>query len=119
MYSFRNIVMVSALLIAVIPTGTALAANMTKDQISTQIIGKTINAKRMGMAVTIHYRTDGSVSMKSLIFSGAGNWVYNGDGICMDLKSGPRRGNTCLTFEHLGGHKYKNSEGVEFTTSSE
>ncbi len=119
MYSFLKIVMVSALLITIMPTKMALAANLTKDQISSQIIGKTLNAKRMGMSVTIHYKSDGSVSVKFSVFSTAGRWVYNDDGICMDLESGPRKGKTCVTFEHLGGNKYKNSEGIEFMASSE
>ncbi len=119
MYSFRNAVMVSAVVMAMLPSTSVLAANMTKDQIATQIVGKTLNAKRMGMSVTIHYNTDGSVSMKFPIFSGSGSWVYKDDGICMDLKSGPKKGKTCVTFEHLGGNKYKNSEGIEFTISSE
>ncbi len=117
MYSLRKVVMVSTLLVATLPLGTALAANLTKDQISSQIIGKTLNAKRMGMRVIIHYNKDGSVSMKAPLFTGTGSWVYQDDGICMDLKTGPRRGKTCVTFEQLGDNKYKNSEGIEFTVS--
>ncbi len=90
----------------------AFAAQLTKEQLSTQIIGKTLTAKRMGMKVKIFYSNDGNVTMKMPFMSGNGTWKFNGDQICMNMKSGPKRGETCLTFEHVKANNYRNSEGV-------
>ncbi len=90
----------------------AFAAQLTKDQLSNQIIGKTLTTKRMGMKVRIFYSKDGGVTMKMPLMSGKGTWKFNGDQICMNMKSGPKRGKTCLSFEHVKANKYRNSEGV-------
>jgi hypothetical protein len=91
------------------------ATKLTKEQIASQIIGKTLNAKRMGIPVRILYAKDGKVQMKFPIFSGHGTWKYNGDGVCMNIVKGPRKGETCVTFEKIGENRYRNSEGIEFT----
>ena len=85
---------------------------MTKEQLSNQIIGKSLKTKRMGMSVRIFYSKDGGVTMKMPLMYGKGTWKFNGDQICMNMKSGPKRGKTCLSFEHVKGNKYRNSEGV-------
>ena len=96
---------------------SASAEPLTKEQISTNIIGHTLHAKRMGLSVKINYNKDGTVRMKFPFMSGAGSWKYKGDGVCMDITSGPKRGLTCVTFESLGDNKYRNSEGIEFTVA--
>ncbi len=105
-------------LLLVLPAGSAFAAVLTKDQIASQIIDKTLNAKRMGLSVKILYKSDGTVTMKFPLLSGAGTWSWDGDGICMMLTSGPRQGKTCVTFEHLGDNRYRNSEGIEFSIAT-
>ncbi len=114
--SFRGLVFSLALLVAY-PAISAVAAPLTKDQISQEIIGKPLDAKRMGMPVRILYKKDGTVTMKFAILSGGGTWAYSSNGICMNLTSGPRRGETCVTFEHLKGNIYRNSEGINFTVA--
>ncbi len=120
MSTFRNRVafislVLYATLVAVVSTMAGPTTTLTKEQISGEIIGKTLDAKRMGLSVTISYKNDGSLTMKFPIMSGSGTWSYNGNGICMLLTNGPRKGRTCVTFEHLGGNKYRNSEGIYFT----
>ena len=90
---------------------------LTKERISSEIIGNTLDARRLGLPVRILYKRDQSVTMKFAIMSGAGTWSYSDNGICMLLTSGPRKGKTCVTFEHLGGNKYRNSEGIVFTVA--
>ncbi|MCF6198562.1 MAG: hypothetical protein L3J67_04050 [Hyphomicrobiaceae bacterium] len=120
MLHIKKIMILSALATAALPSSPSWASDiLSKQQIATEIIGKTLNAKRMGMSVKIFYKKDGTVKMHFPIFSGAGTWKYKGDGICMMLTSGPKKGKTCLTFEHLGGNKYRNSEGIEFTIPKE
>ncbi len=115
MLHIKKILVLSALAYAVLPASISMATdNLSQKQISKEIIGKTLHATRMGMSVKIVYKEDGTVKMKFPIFSGAGTWKYNGNGVCMHITSGPKKGKTCVTFEHLGGNKYRNSEGIEF-----
>jgi len=97
---------------------TALSARaepMSKDRIAREIIGKTLTAKRKGMTVRLQYKVDGTVQMKAFVITGGGTWEYSDDGICMNMTSGPRKGETCVTFEYLGENKYRNSEGMVLT----
>ncbi len=109
----RKLISGVAILAALTVTMTpAIAKNMSKEQISQQIIGKTLIASRKGMKVRLRYNTDGTVRLKAFVISGRGTWEYSDDGLCMDMTSGPKKGRTCVSFEHLGGNKYRNSEGT-------
>ncbi len=108
-----SVVMATALLTAMALPGTAEI--MSKDMIGNEIIGKTLTTNRNGMTVRFQYRPDGTVRMKAFVISGGGTWKYNNDGVCMNMTSGPKKGETCVTFEHLGGNKYRNSEGMVLT----
>ena len=120
MSTFRNRVAFAGLvfyatLVAAVSTMAGPTMTLTKERISSEIIGKTLDAKRLGLPVRILYKRDQSVTMKFAIMSGAGTWSYSHNGICMLLTSGPRKGKTCVTFEHLGDNRYRNSEGIIFT----
>ncbi len=120
MLQIKKILVLSALAYAVLPASFSLAGDiLSQKQIAKEIIGKPLNATRMGMSVKIVYKEDGTVKMKFPVFSGAGTWKYDGNGVCMLITSGPKKGKTCVTFEHLGGNKYRNSEGIEFTVPKE
>lgn len=93
----------------------ATAEIMSKDQIANEIIGTPLTASLKGMTVHLQYNTDGTVRMKAFIISGGGTWAYSDDGLCMTMTSGPKKGKTCVTFERLGDHKYRNSEGMVLT----
>ncbi len=110
----KTVALVSALCL-VMSASSAVTAPLTQKQIQSQIVGKNLQAKRMGMTVHILYKTNGSVTMKMPITSGSGTWQFKGNQICMNLKKGPRRGVTCVTFEHIKGNKFRNSQGIEFT----
>ena len=90
----------------------ALAETLTQAQISSRIIGKDLRATRNGMTVRLRYNHDGSIAMKVALISGAGTWVYAGNGLCMMMTKGPKRGKTCTAFEDLGNGTYRNSEGL-------
>ncbi|MDQ7071181.1 MAG: hypothetical protein Q9M48_10675 [Rhodobacterales bacterium] len=91
------------------------AETMTKSEITSALIGKTLSTSRKGMPVRLTYNTDGSVAMKAMIISAKGTWRYNGDGLCMNMTSGPRKGETCVTFTDLGNGRYLNSQGMTLT----
>ena len=105
-------VMLATLMVTTLPT---LAETMSRDRISSEIIGKTLTTSRKGMTVRLHYNTDGTVQMKAFVISGSGTWKYSDDGICMNMTSGPKKGESCVTFEHLGANRYRNSEGMVIT----
>ncbi len=111
-----------SLLITSLLMGVALPASagetLTKPHISQQIIGKTLMTSRKGMRVRMTYNVDGTVAMKALVMSAFGTWEYKGGGVCMQMNSGPRKGETCVTFEALGDNKYRNSEGMVLTVQN-
>ncbi len=93
----------------------AFAAPLNQKQMLNQLVGKKLHTKRMGMSVQLVYKNSGIVVMKMPLMSGKGTWYFKGNQICMNMKSGPRRGVTCLTFEHVNGKRFRNSQGVVFT----
>lgn len=101
-------------LVAMFCTDVALSATaeaMAGAQVVAQIVGKDLVTRRKGMTVHLRYHSDGSVTVKAPLFSGRGHWRLAGDSLCMILIEGPRRGETCHTFEDIGGGAYRNSEG--------
>ncbi len=88
---------------------------MSKNQIEQQLIGKTLLSKRNGISVRLLFSDDKTVQMKALIMSASGTWAYRDNGLCMNLTSGPKKGETCMEFEDLGDGKYRNSEGMILT----
>ncbi len=117
--SFGRLLVVSAFAISASPAIATSATPLTKEQISQKIIGKTLKARRMGMPVRILYKIDGNITMKAPFMSGSGTWVYSDNSICMTMTRGPRLGKNCITFQHLGGNKYRNSKGLNFTVQSQ
>ena len=111
-YNTAVIIMTAALTATTLP---AIADIMSTDMIANEIVGKPLTATRKGMKVRLQYNTDGSVQMKAFVISGSGTWTYSGDGICMNMTSGPKKGETCVTFERLGDNKFRNSEGLVLT----
>jgi len=105
----------SAFLIAMTPLPATAAETLTQDQISQQIIGKTLTATRKGMNVRLKYLADGTVTMKAMLLSISGTWEFEGDSVCMTMTGGPRKGRNCVTFASLGANRFLNSEGVTMT----
>ena len=107
----------SLLTAGILAAGPALAEPLTRTEIANQIIGKELVGRRNGMTVRLRYNPDGSVTMKAAFITGAGTWAFSGNGVCMTLTKGPKRGKTCTAFEDLGGGAFRNSEGVTLRVS--
>ncbi|AKI03306.1 hypothetical protein IMCC20628_04640 (plasmid) [Hoeflea sp. IMCC20628] len=107
--NFPRILLLTA---GILAAGPVLADTLTQAQIADQIIGKDLAGQRNGMTVRLRYNADGSVAMKAAFITGAGTWTFAGDGLCMTMTKGPKRGKTCTAFENLGGGAFRNSEGV-------
>ena len=112
---FLSLIPIAFTIILTVTASPATAEILTNDQIAKQIIGKNLTGKRNGMTVHLSYSEDGSVKVKAFVISASGSWKYSGTGICMHMTKGPNKGKTCLTFEHLGGNKYRNSKGMTLT----
>lgn len=111
---FTRFLLLTASMLA---TSPALADSLTRTQIADQIIGKDLVGRRNGMTARLRYNADGSVAMKAAFITGAGTWAFAGDGLCMTMTKGPKRGKTCTTFEDLGDGSFRNSEGVTLWVS--
>lgn len=112
MNDFANFTRGFLLTASMLAASPALAATLTQAQIADQIIGKDLVGRRNGMTVRLRYNADGSVAVKAAFITGAGTWAFAGDGLCMTMTKGPRRGKTCTTFEDLGDGAFRNSEGM-------
>jgi len=115
MPSILKIALIGAFISSPFAGAATAGETMTKDQISSQIIGTPLATSRKGMPVRLTYNQDGSVTMKALIMSATGTWRYAENGLCMTMTKGPRKGETCVTFVDLGNGEYLNSEGMTLT----
>ena len=95
-----------------LPAAPVLAGVLDADGISAQIIGKELVARRMGMKVHLRYDPDGSVTIRSLLFSGTGGWRRDGNRLCMTVAGAPGPETSCHGFEDLGGGKFRNTDGM-------
>ena len=77
-----------------------------------QMAAKDLVGRRTGMTVRLRYDPGGKVTMKAAFVTGAGTWKFAGDSLCMTMTKGPKRGETCLTFEKFGDGSFRNSEGM-------
>ncbi|MDF1779288.1 MAG: hypothetical protein P1V13_25020 [Rhizobiaceae bacterium] len=106
---FSSILLLTVGMFAAVP---ALAKTLTQAQIADQIVDKNLIGHRKGVTVRLRYNSDGSVEMKAAFIAGAGTWAFVGDGLCMMMTKGPKRGKTCTGFEDLGDGSFRNSEGM-------
>jgi hypothetical protein len=109
-------VMVMILAILSAPGMTARAQQLlSQEEIESQIIGQRFQGKKGILSVFLHYGRDGSVTLRSPIGAGAGRWTLADNRLCVDLSSGPRKANECLTFIHHRDGTYRASNGLRLT----
>jgi len=94
---------------------SATAATMTRAEIAAEMLNKTITTRRFGLRITMRYRSNGTVSAKTLIGSVNGTWRHKGNSVCTTFNSGPSKGTSCVTFRRTGPKRYVSSEGVAFS----
>lgn len=58
------------------------------------------------------YAFDGSVTLKTPVFTGGGTWRFAGNQLCVNITKGPRKGETCATITELENGKYRASDGA-------
>ena len=101
-----------ATLMTIFGTTSAWAGQMTSAEIQQEIIGQSFEAKRRGMRATITYSANGKASLKTLLFTADGTWRIAGNQLCMNLTSGPRKGENCVTLTDNGDGQYETSDGA-------
>ena len=69
MPDFRKALIIAMLGAVLLPSTGAATTPLTREQIANKIIGKTLNARRMGMPVKTLYKQDGTVTIKFAIMS--------------------------------------------------
>ena len=92
-------------------------ATMSQEQMASELIGKTLNGKRGLMSVKITLAQNGQVAMNAALMKARGTWKFNGQQLCMNMTTGPRTGERCLTFTKTGANSYQASDGAKFTTN--
>jgi len=108
--------MVLAVAILSVPGMAAKAEQLlSQEEIESQIIGQRFQGKKGILSVRVHYGRDGSVTLRSPIGTGAGRWTLADNRLCVNLSSGPRKTNECLSFIHQPDGSYRASNGLRLT----
>lgn len=113
-----NRLKIATLAVAILPAlyGAAAAQQLlTADEISTQIVGHKFQGRKGIMSVTLQYAKDGTMTLRTPIGPGGGNWIVSGNHLCVTLTSGPRKGSECLTFVRQPDGRYQGSNGIWLT----
>jgi len=95
--------------------GNANAETLVAEDIKSQVVGKTLVAKRMGMTMHLSIKPDGSVVAKSALMNGEGTWEIKGDQLCINIANRPGNRNPCQTFTRTGENTLESSTGMKFT----
>ena len=98
--------------LALFTAAPAMAEPMTAADIEAKIIGQTFNARRGVMRARMTYALDGSVTLKTPVFTGGGTWRLAGNQLCVNITKGPGKGETCAAVTELGNGKYRASDGA-------
>jgi len=94
----------------------AEAKPLNRAEIKKEMLGKVINTRRFGLSIKLLYRTNGTVSARSIAGNLKGTWRYSGSTkVCTSFPSGPAKGTSCVSFTKIGEKKFRSSEGVNFT----
>ena len=100
------------LLFSIFITSSGHASPLSKHQILSDIVGKTILVKKLWMEVKVTYAHDGSVKVDGPIVTGKGAWHFEGDRLCMVMENKFPITNSCIAIEHIDGDQYRNNHGV-------
>lgn len=90
---------------------------LTAGEIRNQIVGHNFQGRKGILSVSLHYASDGTVTMHSALGTGKGNWTLSGNSMCVKLETGPRRANECFTLVPQSDGGYRASTGMRLTPS--
>lgn len=98
--------------LALLTAAPVTAEPMTAADIKAKIIGQTFNARRGVVRARMTYALDGSVTLKTPVFTRGGTWRLVGNQLCVNITKGPGKGETCAAVTELGNGKYRASDGA-------
>ncbi|MEL6467530.1 MAG: hypothetical protein AAFQ58_21405 [Pseudomonadota bacterium] len=90
----------------------ATAETMSSDRIQAELVGQDLQGRMGILRASLRYNTDGTIEMRAPVGRGAGTWEMTANGMCVDITSGPRQGQECLTFTDNGDGSYSVSNGM-------
>lgn len=104
--------LIISILLTLLNAAPLMAEPMTAADIQAKIIGQTFDARRGVMRATMTYGSDGSVTLKTPLFTGGGTWRLAGNQLCVNITKGPGKGESCVTVADEGGGKFEASDGA-------
>ena len=88
---------------------------MSVERIRAELIGRTLEMRRMGMTMALTFAEDGTTRAESPVFSVDGTWTLEGNALCVTSDSGPMKGERCSRYRALGDTRYENEQGRTLT----
>lgn len=84
-------------------------------EIKEQIVGQGFQGRKGIMSVSLHYASDGTVTMRSPLGTGSGHWIISDDRLCVKMETGPKKADECLTIARQPDGTYRASNGLRLT----
>ena len=108
--------MSAAVMAATVAVPAAHAKRLSQQEVVAMMVGKPIVTRQFGVKVNLRFTPSGTVRAKTILGSYTGNWRRgSGRSICTSFPTGPAKGTQCVTYEALGGNKYRTSKGTVFS----
>ena len=92
----------------------ASAQELTADNIRSEIVGRTLVGRRMGMTMRMAVNADGTLQVRSPMMNGSGTWRLEGNQLCMDIPNRPGRADPCQSFTRAQDGRLHTSGGMKF-----
>lgn len=110
-----KIVLMAAAVLIALCVGSDAQQSLSAAEIEERIVGHSFRGRKGILSVSLHYATDGTVTMRSPLGTGTGRWTLSGDRLCVKLETGPRKVDECLTFASRPNGVYRASNGLQLT----
>lgn len=107
-----KIVFVAAAILIALCVKSDAQQLLSAAEIEDQIVGHDFQGRKGILSVSLHYGTDGTVTMRSPLGTGTGRWTLSGDRLCVKLETGPRKADGCLAFVSQSDGAYRASNGM-------
>ncbi len=114
MHSFTARAALASIILIAAASTPAFAKPLTKKEIRSVMLNKPLLTRRFGLSVRMVYRSNGTVSAKTVLGTSIGTWRHKGNQVCTTFPSGPAKGTSCASFTKTGKNRYRSSKGVSF-----
>lgn len=80
---FTQTAAVVTLTLSAFAAGSVSAAPMSANEIKSELVGKHLKGKRLGVTMNLQLQADGSATLESTLVDDKGKWRMDGDKLCM------------------------------------